>query len=230
LLVWSVGWWELQIKVLDHCSSALSFWPCCAEVPAQTSEQNPIEPLAFLKRVTCSTTLVFKVRSTSVWIFGENSVWKGLNETLLNVGAPAHDVVRVSPRRPRRPGLRAHAEAPENPAVWGPRRWHCALEAVTLAWRPRPVPRGRCALADGRTAIPHWPSAPPHVAIVPRPCWSFCRPHRWSGTTLRAYKTSPSFSLARPRTHRPPPSAISAVGDTAAPLAAVLNRWPLALP
>jgi hypothetical protein len=66
--------------------------------------------------------------------------------------------------------------------VQGPRRRHCALEAVTLAWRPRPVPRGRCAVAGGRTAFPHLSSALPHVATAPRPCWSPYRPRRWGGT------------------------------------------------
>jgi hypothetical protein len=80
------------------------------------------------------------------------------------------------------PGSCAHVEASENPAVRGPRRHHCALEAVTLAWRPRPVPRSQCTLAGGRTAFPHWPSAPPHITTTPRPWWSSCRPWRWGGT------------------------------------------------
>jgi hypothetical protein len=178
----SVGWWKLQIKVLDHCSSASRFWPCCTDVPAQTSEQIPIEPLAFLKRVTCSTTLVFKVQSTSVWIFGENLVWKWLNGTVLEAGTPAHNVAARCHVDRAVPSSRAHAEVPKHPAVRGPHQWHCSLEVVTLVWRPRPVPRGRCALAGGRTAIPHWPSAPPHIAAAPCPCWSFCMPRQWGGT------------------------------------------------
>jgi hypothetical protein len=96
---------ELQIKVLDHCSSAPRFWPCCTDVPAQTSEQNPIEPSAFLKRITCWTTLVFKVQSTSVWIFGENLVWKWLNETVLESRRSRARRRRAPPRRPRRTRL-----------------------------------------------------------------------------------------------------------------------------
>jgi hypothetical protein len=106
------------------------------------------------------------------------------------------------------PGPRAHTEAPENPAVRGPRRRHCALEAVTLAWRPRPVPRGRCALIGGRTAFPHWPSAPTHVATARAHAGVPVGHDGEAEPPLRAYKTPPSFSLARPShravRHRPP--------------------------
>jgi hypothetical protein len=49
LLVWSVGWSKLQIKVLDHCSSAPSFWPFCTDVPAQTSEQKPYRAFGIIE-------------------------------------------------------------------------------------------------------------------------------------------------------------------------------------
>jgi hypothetical protein len=43
------------------------------------------------------------------------------------------------------------------------------LGSVTRAWKLRTVPRGRGALAGGRTAFPHWLSAPPHAATASAP-------------------------------------------------------------
>jgi hypothetical protein len=57
--------------------------------------------------------LVFKVWTTSILKIGENSSAKGLSQTILQTGTPAHDVARATPRRLAVPGLRAHVEAPE---------------------------------------------------------------------------------------------------------------------
>jgi hypothetical protein len=37
----------MQKQTLGHYSWAPSFWSTCTTVPAQTSEKNPLEPLAF---------------------------------------------------------------------------------------------------------------------------------------------------------------------------------------
>jgi hypothetical protein len=97
---------------------------------------------------------------------------------------------------------------PKNPAVRGPRRRHYALEAVTLVWRPRRChaagahsPAGEPPFLIGRRLRPTSPPLRAHAGV----------PVGQDGEVeppLCAYKTSPSFSLARAREHtvrrRPP--------------------------
>jgi hypothetical protein len=72
---------KMEIKELGHCSLVSSFQSSFFAICARSVDQTTLELLAFLQRVTCLTTLVFKVWSTSVWNFGENSIERRLNET-----------------------------------------------------------------------------------------------------------------------------------------------------
>jgi hypothetical protein len=134
---------------------------------------------------------------------------------------PAHHVDPAVPR------ARAHAEAPENPAVRGRRHHHCGPKAHDARKWPRPVPRGLPILAGGQTAFHHWPPTRRTSPLPPRPCQCSCR-SRSSGETAstrhRAYKTPPPFSSRAPEQyHSPLPPAISAAGELASPLAPVTN-------
>jgi hypothetical protein len=88
----------------------------------------------------------------------------------LNVGAPVHD---VTPRTRQvglpYPGLARIPRHRSNHRSEARAATTVHLGSVTRAWKLRPVPRGRCALAGGRTAIPHWSSAPPHVTTASAP-------------------------------------------------------------
>jgi hypothetical protein len=99
-----------------------------------------------------------------------NSVWIRANPRTTSPARP--------PRRLAVPGPRAHAKAPEDPTVWGPCRRHCAPTTNDAREGLRPVPRGLCALASGRTAIRYWPPVHRTSPPPPRPCLSPCRP--WS--------------------------------------------------
>jgi hypothetical protein len=126
------------------------------------------------------------------------------------------------------PGPRAHADAPENRVVRGPRRRHCALVAVTLAWRPRPVPPCHTAGAHSPAGEPPFPICRRLRRTSPPPRAHAGVPIGHDGEAelpLHAYKTLPFlFPHAPEQPSCPPPPAISAAGDIAAPLAAVLNR------
>jgi hypothetical protein len=147
-----------------------------------------------------------------------------LNETAFELG-------RIHARR--RPLARhvgspypghVHTEALEYQAVRDSRRRHCAARAHDARGKPRPVTRGLCALAGGRTAIRHWPLVRRTSSPPLRPCLSSCRPRRCvatASTRPQGYKTPCLLFLARPS--RPSPPAISAAGDLVAPLAPVVN-------
>jgi hypothetical protein len=107
----------------------------------------------------------------------------------------SRDVAPRTPRRPAVPRLCAHAKVPGNPVVRGPRRRHCAPTANDAREESRQVPRGLCALAGGRTAIPHGPPVRRTSPPPPRPCLSSYKPWRCittASTRHRAYKAPPT--------------------------------------
>jgi hypothetical protein len=158
-----------------------------------------------------------------------------LKRLLETVWAPERvlprDVAPRTPRRPHRTPVARARRAPENPAVRGRRRRHCAPTANDARKWSRLVPRGLCALAGGRTAILHWLSALPHVATALRPSRCSYRPRR-SGETAStrhpAYKTPSPSSLARARA----PTAVHCCPPLAAPVNLLLRLcpWPTDVP
>jgi hypothetical protein len=188
---------KMEIKELGHCSLVSSFQSSFFAICARSVDQTTLELLAFLQRVTCLTTLVSSLEHFCLEFWRKfnwkKAKWNGsVQPALPRMTSPARRHVSCAV-----PGSSAHTEALENPAIRGPRWRHCALEAVTLAWRPRPVPRGRCALASGRTAFLHWPLTPPHVATAPAGV-----PVGHNGEAeppLRAYKTLPFLFPSRAR-------------------------------
>jgi hypothetical protein len=155
--------------------------------------------------VTCWTTLVFKVRATSILKSRENSMEKGVNQTDHANRAPAHDVTLPYAPYPHR------ARMPRSQSVQ--RSMRCAGELLCMtSMADGMVPSGEATLADATPAARHWPPGQPHVA-------EHCCPHRAcsdhrSGPTSSQPTShdyidkSPTAPRARPTAARAPPPAI----------------------
>jgi hypothetical protein len=170
-------------------------------------------PRAFVSLVEGELLSNFRIQRLMHFGF-EN--WRKVESKMVKsncVWTRAHPRTTSPARPPRRlavPGLRAHTEASENPAVRGPRRRHCAARAHDAHAKPRPVPRGLRALAGGRTAIRHWPPVRRTSPPPPHPCLSSCRPRRYVATASTrpgAIKPPASFSSRSRATRRRPPLA-----------------------
>jgi hypothetical protein len=108
-----------------------------------------------------------------------------------------------------------------------------AVATVHLRLMTRASGLGWCHAACAHSPAGELPSTIGHrlrrtSSLPPRPCWCSCRPWRLGETASthhRAYKNTPCLFPRVPEQHRHlPPTAISATGDFAAPLAPVTNR------
>jgi hypothetical protein len=168
--------------------------------------ENPLDPLALLKLVTCWTTLAFKVQATSILKSRENSMEKGVNQT--NRANPSSRARRrVGGWHVDRAAVRvvpasgAHAEGPECPAITA----LCRRAPVCDVHGRWGVPSGEATLAGAPPAARHWPSGQPHIAEQ-------CRPHRvctgHRGDITNSQPTSHDYinkSPFVPRARTPPP-------------------------
>jgi hypothetical protein len=163
--------------------------------------------------VTCWTSLVFKVRATSILKSRENSMEKGVNQTDHANRAPAHDVAPghdTSAASPYAPYPR-RARTPRCRSVQ--RSMHCAgglLCKTSMA--AGMVPSGEATLADAPPAARQWPPGQPHVAEHYRPHRA-CSDHRGGPTSSQPTShdyidKSPTAPRARPTAARAPPPAI----------------------
>jgi hypothetical protein len=146
------------------------------------------------------------------------------------ISAPAYDVARAPPRRPRRTRPARTLRRRETP-----RSEARAAATVNLRLMTRVRGLGRC-----HAACAYSPAGEPPCAIgrrlrrtsppPPRPSPNSCRPRRCRATASacpRAYKTLPApFPRAPEQLCHPLSSAIGAADDLAAPLAPFTNQRP----